>query len=227
MDRTALTDAVRRQTNLTTADVADADVFDVLNEGINEISGLSRWPFLQKKSTLSVTASTVEVSLPADFRQIVLVQQDAKRNGPLIQISHEEYSYRYGDNAATASDARYFYIRFDDGTQKIGFYPTPSATVANAYEIFYYRSPTELAAGTDTPEWDSQFHNILVDYASFRLWEREEYFDEAERAYRRYARRLADMTRFYNMRHKQVKLIFGDGTYYGGAFNFRRHYPFL
>ncbi len=227
MDRTALTNAVRRQTNLTTSDVSDADVFAVLNEGINDVSSLTRWPFLYKSATISVTASTVEASLPADFRMMGTVMVDGKRNSPLIQISHDEYLYRFGDNATSQADGRYFYLRFDDGTESIGFYPTPAATESDHYDIYYYRSPTELSGSSDEPEWDSQFHPILVDYAAYRLWEREEYFEEAQSAFQRYVRRFADMVRYYNMRNHTNRLIVGDGAYFGGAWNPRKHLPFL
>ena len=226
MDLTALTSAVRRQTNLTTADVADADITAILNEGIQEVSAIQRWDFLHTRGTINVTANTPEVNLPADFRLMDFVQQVGKRNGPLIMLSFDEYSYRFGDNASTGSQARYFYLRTEDGTQKIGFYPTPSTTASNEYELFYFKAPTLLSSGSDTPEWDDQYHRLLVDYASYRLWEREEYFDESERAFRRYQRQLSDMIRYYRMRYKQVRLIVGDGAYYKSHADRRIHYGF-
>ena len=226
MDRAALTAAVRRQTNLTTADVSDADVFAILNEGIQEISGLERWDFLYKRSTLTTVAATAEITLPADFQFMDFVQEIGKSNGPLLQISFQEYSYRFGDDATSSATARYYYLRHDDGTQKIGIYPTPSASTTDKFEIFYFKQPTELAATDDSPEWDATHHNILVDYAAYRLWEREEYFDEAERAFRRYTRRLGDMVRFYNKRDKVHRFVVGDGAYYKNHRNFRVHLGF-
>lgn len=224
MDLTALIAAVRRQTNLTTADVSDADVTAILNEGIQNIASLRRWEFLYTDSTISVTANTVEYTLPADFNFMGLVMQDALSNGPLLMLSHDEYVYRFGDNPSSGSQARYFYLRIAGGTQKIGFYPTPSATAASEYLIYYYKNPTELSASSDVPEWDASLHDVLVDYASYRLWEREEYFDESQRAFQRYGRRLGDMMRFYKMRGKVNRFIVGGGAYFGGYRDPRVHY---
>lgn len=224
MNLTALLAAVRRQTNLTTADVSDADVTAILNEGIQEIASLKRWDWLYTDSTISVTAGTVEYTLPADFNFMGFVMQDSLSNGPLLMLSHEEYVYRFGDNPSSGSQARYFYLRMDDGVSKIGFYPTPSATSTDEYKIFYYKNPTELAAGGDEPAWDASLHNILVDYAAYRLWEREEYFDETQRAFSKYARRLNDMMRFYKMRGKVNRFIVGGGAYFGGYRDPRVHY---
>jgi hypothetical protein len=50
-----------------------------------------------------------------------------------------------------------------------------------------------------------------VDYGCYRVWEREEYFDESEKAYGRFVRGLKDMIRFYQMRTQENPLIYGDG----------------
>ncbi len=224
MNLTALTSAARRQTSLTTSDISDADVLTILNEGIQEISAMQRWDFLHTREVIDVVANTVEANLPSDFRLMDFVQQVGKRNGPLVMLSFSEYSYRYGDDPSTGSQARYFYLRTEDGTQKIGFYPTPASSGTGAYEIFYFKSPTLLVNGSDEPEWDDQFHRILVDYAAFRLWEREEYFDESQRAFQRYARTLGDMVKFYRMRHKQTRMIVGGGAHARGYGDIRYHY---
>jgi hypothetical protein len=226
MDLTALIAAVRRQTNLTTADVSDADVTAVINEGINEVSSVQRWEFLYSEDTVDTVADTVEANLPTDFRLMDFVERAGKNHGPLIMISFEEYKRRFGDDASSSDDARYFYTRVVDGVQKIGLYPTPNATASDVYNIYYFKSPTVLTTGGTSPEWDTQFHSILVDYATYRLWEREEYFDQIQASFQRYARRLTDMIRFYRMRHRQTRFIIGGGAYYGGHNNPRRHLGF-
>lgn len=212
MDLDAIRAAARRQTNLTTADISDADLLTILNEGLREVATQHRWEWLFKSSTLTTVANTAEIALPADFMFMGMVQEDGTGNEPLQNISFSEYKYWYGDNASTSSTGTLFYIRYDDGTGKIGIYPTPSANATDNYDIFYYRTPTELSAGTDVPEFDARFHSLLVDYAAYRLWEREEYFDEAERSFQKYARRLREMMQFYNTRYKERRFIYGDGT---------------
>lgn len=215
MDGDAIIAAARRQTNLTTSDVSDADVLLIINEGIREVSTQTRWEFLHTAATLATTSGTAEISLPADFMFMNLVSKNGEKDRPLNSISFSEYKYWYGDDASTASEASAYYIRYEDGTGKIGLYPTPNATASDVYDIFYYKNPTELANGSATPEWDSRFHSLLVDYVAYRLWEREEYFDESQRAFERYGRRLREMMTFYSTRHKVNRFIYGDGSAQG------------
>lgn len=226
MDLDAIRAASRRQTNLSTADISDADLLTIVNEGLREVATIHRWEWLFKSGTLTTVADAAEIALPADFMFMGLLTIDGKNNEPLQNISFSEYKYWYGDNASTASDGTLFYIRYDDGTGKIGIFPTPSTSTTDKYDIFYYRTPTELSTGTDVPEFDARFHSMLVDYASYRLWEREEYFDEAEKAFQRYGRRLREMMVFYNTRYKERRFIFGDGTR-NRRFDVRRRFGWL
>lgn len=213
MDLDAIRAAARRQTNLTTSDISDADLLTIINEGLREIATQHRWEWLFKSSTLNSTADTAEIALPADFMFMGMVQRNGTKDSPLQNISFEEYKYWYGDDVSSSTTPTFYYIRFDDGTGYIGIYPTPSTTTTALLDIYYYRTPTELSAGGDTPEFDARFHSALVDYAAYRLWEREEYFDESQRAFQRYARRLREMLQFYNARYKERRFIFGDGIH--------------
>ena len=78
---------------------------------------------------------------------------------------------------------------------------------------YYYKNPTTLSADDDTPEWDAAFHWILVEYAKWKLYEREEYYDVSERAFINYARYMNDMAAFYNTQVNRALFIYGDGLH--------------
>lgn len=113
MNVTAIYAAIRRQTNLTTSDISDADLLTILNEGLREISTHTRWEWLAESGTLTTVASTAEIALPADFMFMRLVQRAGTGDEPLQQMSFDEYKYWHGDNASVSDSATHYYIRFD------------------------------------------------------------------------------------------------------------------
>ena len=207
MTVTEILAAIRRQTLVTstTGDLSDADLTEIFEEGYNIVSATHRWPWLEASANLDVTAATVAVTLPTGFAFMRAIVRNGKSYS-LQEIPQDKYLHLVGDNPTTSTDARFFYIT----NTTVGFYPTPSATEVGAYICFYYKNPT-IPTGASSPEWASQFHHILVDYGSYRVWEREEYFDESQNAYGRFVRGLKDMIRFYNMRSMEGQLIYGDG----------------
>lgn len=216
MNVAALTAAIRRQTAVdsTVGQVTDATILIIINEGLNTVSSLHRWPWLLKGPTnLNVTANTVQYDLAATAWAVHSVVRSGKSRR-LNEISFENYLDIVGNNPSTSTEATAYYIRPDTATPttlEIGLYPTPSANATAAYQYYHYQTATELTTGS--PEWHAQFHHILVDYGAYRLWEREEYFDESAKAYLRFTRTLKDMIRFYNMQSMEATLIYGDGNH--------------
>lgn len=207
MTITEILAAIRRQTNVSsqTGDLPDADLTEILEEGYNTVAGTHRWPWLENSASIDVTADTIEYAFPTGFAFMRAITRNGK-SYRLQEISQDKYIYMVGDNPTSSTDARFFYIT----GSKIGFYPTPSATESGAYVVYFYKTPT-IPTGANSPEWTSQFHHILVDYGAYRVWEREEYFDESEKAYGRFVRGLKDMIRFYQMRSQESPMVYGDG----------------
>jgi hypothetical protein len=207
---------VREQSLISTTQFADADVLLLLNEGERFVSTLEKWPYLFTSSDEDYTAATREYDLSTDFSisdmafidQIVDKYSHKRR---LIPISFQEYIDMYGDDPSSGNP-RYYYLT---GVDTLGLVPVPSATTTSSsgLSIYYYKTPTVMATTSASPEWTAQLHDLLVDYGLYRVWEREEYFDEATKAYGRFIEGVALMKRYYNMRTTDSPVVFGDGTW--------------
>lgn len=207
MTVTEILAAIRRQTAVSTStgDLPDADLTEIFEEGYNIVAATHRWAWLESSANIDVTAATITANLPATFNFMRAVVRNGKSYS-LQEISYDKYLHTVGDNPPSSANATHFFIT----NTTVGFYPTPSATETGAYIMYFYKLPT-VPTGASSPEWISQFHHILVDYGSYRVWEREEYFDESEKAYSRFTRGLKDMIRYYNMRSQESQFIYGDG----------------
>jgi hypothetical protein len=214
VDVAAITSAIRRQTRLANlgGDATDAHILTIINEGGGYVSGLHRWPFLLNGPTnITVVAGTVEYALNTAAWAVNTVVR-AGKSRMLKEVSYDNYLRAVGDDPTSSSEATHYYLKADTTTPttlNLGLYPTPSANESNAYKYTWFKTWTDLTTGS--PIWHAQFHSILVDYGAYRLWEREEYFDEARDAYGRFTRTLKDMIRFYNMQSRDTELIYGDG----------------
>jgi hypothetical protein len=54
---------------------------------------------------------------------------------------------------------------------------------------------------------------MIVEYCKWKLWDREEYFDQSERAFITYARYLSQMITWYSRRADRSPYIAGDGDF--------------
>lgn len=194
-------------TLLESQSISDTEINDMINAVMNEIGVAARWPFLQTSTTISTTAATQTYALPADFNYGSHVT-DADNDSPLEVLSADQGWHLYGDGTGTtATTATSFWLW---GTN-IYLYPVPSAIDANRYTLWYYKTVTELATDGASPEWDAGFHWMVVDGVKAKLWEREEYFEQAERSRLNYTRQLNMMIQFYINQFRQYPVIYGDG----------------
>jgi hypothetical protein len=55
-----------------------------------------------------------------------------------------------------------------------------------------------LTTDGQSPAWNAGYHWLLVSYALARIWEREEYFEQATVEFERFYSGMSDMALFYN-----------------------------
>lgn len=211
MDQDTIRDQIRLLTLVeSTSQVTDAQLNTIINQGLYEIGAASDWPFLYTSSTLSLVASTRTVALPATFqRYVVLVDDDVDQALPFL--SPDVFFSRYGNDTGNTTTSPSFWTIY--GTN-IYFSPIPSANDTNRYTLYFYRGITPLTAGTDEPEFNDAFHYALVEYGKSKLYEREEYYQEAERALESFSSYIEDMVAFYSRRGDITPAIAGEGTRY-------------
>lgn len=213
MDRTSLRSNIRLVTLLETQSVTDAQLNTLINQGLHEIEVYTDWRFLQDHDDLNVVANTQSYSLATltnnTFnRAIALVDDDIDRTVDFIPPS--EFFHRHGkDTGNTGPRARTWTIY----QGSLYLHPTPSANDTARYRLHYYKTITELGADGSSPEFHQGFHWMIVDYCKWKLWEREEYFDEARVARNDFYQKLDEMEKWYARTTREDPWIYGDGRY--------------
>ena len=214
---------VRSVSLLSTDDIADADVTIFLNEGQRRLAGALDWPWLKAvDDTLTIASPATASFLPADFaraRALVIEDEDTK----LAEISDQEAWERWGDDIPTGS-ARVWWLS-STSAPNLNIAPSPSGTTN--LKLYYWKAPTDLSAGGDTPVFASQFHGVLVDWALHRVWQREEDYTKAGRHEEWYNRTLNDMARFYFNQSQDHPMVFGESSDYSQRRRGNDNLPFL
>lgn len=209
MDRDAILAQIRTLTLIEETNVSDAEIVEIINNGMYEISLASEWPWLQETSTVTTVADQQAYTLPADFEfAIALVDDDNDTTVPFIAV--EEFFRRYGNDTGNTSTTPNFWTIWEDS---IYLTPIPSANDTDRYTLYYYETVTLLTTGGTSPAFHAAFHPILVEYAKWKLYEREEYYDQSERSFITYARYLSRMIEWYQRQVKRAPYIAGDGSF--------------
>jgi hypothetical protein len=209
MDRDALLAQIRLITVIEDTNVTDAEIVLLINSAIDEIGIADYWPWLEASTTLSLVADTQTIALPADFEfAIALVDDDHDRTVPYIAPSL--FFFHYGNDTGNTGTQFSFFTIWED---VIYLTPTPSAADTNRLSLYYYKTPTQLSTGATLPEFHEAFHQMIVEYVKWKLFDREEYFDQSERAFITYTRYLSQMSSWYARRTKRMPAIAGDGIF--------------
>ena len=204
---TNLIDVVRSQTLAEADDVSDANLTLFLNQGIRRLSTMFRWPWLEASYDVDVVAATASYALPSDFRRLFVVK-DADARITLTRLTLEEALERWGGDPPSGSQAHWYYV----WNESIYLLPVPDTTESAAYTLYYQKAPTLLSAGSDTPQFLSEFHLILAYYASARVWEHEEDFEKVDALDGRFRSEAEAMARYYLKREEEFPLVYGDGV---------------
>jgi len=207
MDRDALLAQIRLITLMETTNVSDAEIVLLLNSGVDEISLADYWPWLEASATLTAVDSTRTIALPADFEfAMALVDDDNDEIVPYIAPSTLWHAVG-NDTGNEGTTFKYWTI----WENKVYLTPIPEAGDTDRFTLYYYKTATQLSAGDTLPEWHEAFHQILVEYVKWKIWDREEYFDQSERAFITYSRYLSAMSDWYSRRAQRAPWIAGDG----------------
>lgn len=206
----SIRDNVRMITLLETQNVTDAQINTLINQCLHDIEVYTDWRFLQDFDDLTVTASTQSYSVAtltsSTFnRAIALVDDD--RDKAVTFISPSEFFHRYGRDTGNKSANANSWTIFQGS---IFLHPIPSTNDTARYRFYYYKTITELSADSNSPEFHQGFHWMIVEYCKWKLWEREEYFDEALRSKGNYYEMLDAMEKWYARTTREDPWIYGD-----------------
>lgn len=187
--------------------VTDAQIVVLIGQAMSEISLAADWPFLQTSTTISAVDSQRPYALPSGFvKGVALVDDDYDEN--LEYVTPKVFFARYGNDTGNESTRPSHFTVW--GTN-ILLHPIPTSNDTNRYSIYYITDITALSSGSTSPQFHAGFHWMLVEYCLWKLYEREEYYDQSERAFITYSRYLEDMKSFYGTRFRRSPYLWGDG----------------
>lgn len=209
MDRDAILAQVRLISLIEDTNVTDAEIVTLINNCMHEISLAAHWPWLEASETLSAVDSQQAYSLPTSFEYMVAVVDD-DNDTTVPYMAPSTFFQLYGNDTGNESTTQQFYTIWED---QIYFTPIPEANDTDRFTCYYYQAVTTLSAGNSTPAFHAAFHPMIVEYCLWKLWNREEYFDQSERSFITYTRYLSQMITWYAKRVKNSPAIAGDGTF--------------
>lgn len=205
-DADALRSYIRTQTLVESDDLSDAELLTFLNDGIYRVSVRMRWPWLETTGTITTVADQEGYTLPSDYRKLVaIVDNDEKRR--LRRVTPDLALEEWGGDPDSDSEASWYYIYGGS----IYLLPVPSANDTDRYTIYYVKAPTAMSNGTDTPEWDVEFHHVVADYAIAKVWEYEEDFQKAADAEAKFEAGIELMVDHYLNSEERHPTIYGGG----------------
>ncbi len=159
-----------------------SEITDYLNDTQRDICNELRLPFMQTSQnyTLAINVSDITngSNLPSNYVQAMdLVNTYTGYEGVIPYKSTQELDRYYPDeddatrNPANAPTYWYNYAK------TIRVFPQPDK--AYTVTLRYYKSPTALSSDSDVPELPSEFEELLVLGAAYRVLQVKDNYDQA------------------------------------------------
>jgi len=203
---TTLRNWARRITIVEDTSVTNAQIEELINQGYHELSTVFPWSWLETTGDFTVTKDVRSYDLPDNF-DYGITMIDTNTDKAIEYVASKDFFEETGQDSSLTSAAATLWTIFAD---KVYFHPVPSTSTTAAYTLYYYSQITELTA-EDEPNFHKAFHWALVEYLKWKLYDREEYFAQSERAFITWSRYLNEMIVFYNSKTKWSSFIWGDG----------------
>lgn len=215
-------DMVRSLTLVEDVNVPDADINMLINQGLHEVSVAFPWPWLEALVNLSFVKDVPWTDLPSNF-DFAISLWDNEKKVEVAPVSAKVFFDNFSGTSEEQGGDPSVWTIFDN---KIYVHPTPNDNMNDRLALAYYSGVSELAFDSDEPPFHKGFHMILVEYAKWKLWEREEYFEQSERALLSYSRYLDNMRSWYANPGKRIPFLWGDGLLRGNRVR-HSHLPIL
>lgn len=161
---------------------SSTEITNYINDTQNDVFNEYRLPFMQTSQNYTLTVDESDIAdgagLPSNFVQAIdLIMTTTGREKVLQYIDFTELDRLYpdpDDTTAHPSNVPNYWYKIDD---IIRVFPTPNE--AYTLTLRYYKKPTVLTADGDIPEIPSQFEELLVMGASYRVMQVKDNYDQA------------------------------------------------
>lgn len=161
---------------------SSAEIINYINDTQFDVFNEYRLPFMQGTQTYTLTQNVSDITngvgLPTNYTQAIdLTLTTTGREKVLIYVDFTEIDNTYPDpddttvNPANVPNLWYFFA------ETIKVYPVPNQ--AYTVSLRYYKKPTILSADADVPEIPSEFEELLVVGAAYRVLQVKDNYDQA------------------------------------------------
>lgn len=149
--------------------IDDNDIIRWVNDAQKEIS--SAQSILETSATTSIVAGTESYALPSDVQNLISIWCGGIKLEAMSMREAEERILKIGDNAVQPNGVPEIVWIW---AETMHLWPIPSTSATGALKVFYSRFPIEVTSINDTPELDTKYHNIIVDYCLQKAYELDE-----------------------------------------------------
>lgn len=161
---------------------SSTEIKDYLNDTQNDVFNEYRLPFMQAVQAYTLTAGVSDITngsgLPANYVQALdlnLTSQGREKVLTFMDTVAIDDTYPDPDdttvNPLNVPNNWYFYA------ETIRVYPSPDS--AYTVSLRYYKKPTLLSSDADIPELPSEFEELLVVGAAYRVLQVKDNYDQA------------------------------------------------
>jgi hypothetical protein len=157
-----------------------SEIKQYLNDTQNDVFNEYRLPFMETSQTYATVANVADITngsgLPSDYSQAIdLFNSDANLVIPYMDIR---------DVDTIAQDPNYVNTSRTIPGVSWTLYAqvpilTPTPTISYNVLLRYYKKPTLLSADSDVPSIPSQFQELLVLGAAYRILQVKDNYDQA------------------------------------------------
>jgi hypothetical protein len=161
---------------------SSSETIQYVNDTVNDVYNEYRLPFMETTSNGTMTALDSDIygvaTLPIDYVQaidLIITTQGQERRLPYRDADQIAGIYPDSDDttAHPAGQPEYWYKYADT----IRVFPTPNA--AYTFTLRYYKRPALLSANADIPSLPSEFEELIVVGASYRIMQVKDNYDQA------------------------------------------------
>lgn len=158
------------------------EINNYLNDCQNDVFNEYRLPFMEATQDYTLTVGVADItnggSLPSNFvLPIDLILTSEAREKVLTPRDVRQMDYLYPDFEANSGIAPGQPTDWYKYAQTIKVFPEPD--IAYTLTLRYYKKPTILSADADVPSIPSEFEELLVAGAAYRILQVKDNYDQA------------------------------------------------
>lgn len=165
---------------------------DAINDTLNDVFNEYRLPFMETRQAYTTVANVADITngvgLPTDYVQAIDLY---------VTSTHQVIPYVGSDNADDAIYDDSIVTTNVDGLSwsMYGLTPflLPVPTISYNVTLRYYKKPTILVNDTDVPPLPSQYQELLVAGAAYRILQVKDNYDQAAVQQNKYDEILAKL----------------------------------